>query len=146
MVIKQAQAIFGDIEAGAIKRGYTAEFHTVSTEDGWDLSMIRIFADGVFDKEQAAGDTEIDDGARRLQDEPVEEESAETTEKAKEPEKVKRIFLQHGWFKSGEDWIFSAVEDKELPYHLASAGYDVWLGNSRGTGRPEYSSKSGVNS
>lgn len=53
--------------------------------------------------------------------------------------------MQHGWFKKGEDWILRGDEDKELPYVLAFLGYDVWIGNSRGTGRPEYSSNSSLN-
>lgn len=37
--------------------------------------MIRLYADGAFDDEEAAGETEIDDSARRLQDEYGDEET-----------------------------------------------------------------------
>lgn len=45
--------------------------------------------------------------------------------------KRKPIFLQHGILSSSECFILSG--EKSLSYILANKGYDVWLGNSRGT-------------
>ena len=41
------------------------------------------------------------------------------------------VFLQHGLFSSA-DW-FMAQKEKSIAYQLAHKGYDVWLGNNRGT-------------
>jgi lysosomal acid lipase/cholesteryl ester hydrolase len=41
------------------------------------------------------------------------------------------IFLQHGLFSSAETWVMNA--ENSVAFTLATAGYDVWLGNNRGT-------------
>ena len=40
------------------------------------------------------------------------------------------VFLQHGIFDTGDCWIMNG--EKSLAFRLASAGYDVFLGNGRG--------------
>lgn len=41
------------------------------------------------------------------------------------------VLLQHGVMGLADQWIYNYV-DKAPAFVLAKAGYDVWLGNSRG--------------
>ena len=49
-----------------------------------------------------------------------------------ENEKAPVVFLQHGILDSADAWIMN-YDDKAPAFVLARAGYDVWLGNQRGS-------------
>lgn len=43
------------------------------------------------------------------------------------------VLLQHGISMDGLSWFETATEAESLPSLLVKAGFDVWLGNDRGT-------------
>lgn len=82
-----------------LENGFESEEHEVMTEDGYKLTMHRIYS-----KEDAPP----------------------------EGQKRKAVLLQHGFLDSSAIWIIN--KPKGAPaFKLAKAGYDVWLGNNRGT-------------
>ncbi|XP_065314890.1 lysosomal acid lipase/cholesteryl ester hydrolase-like isoform X3 [Gordionus sp. m RMFG-2023] len=79
--------------------GYPCQDHTVTTEDGFILSLQRIPGGNIFNSSR------------------------------KNPLVV---FLQHGLLCSSTSWVMN-MRNQSLGFILADMGFDVWLGNSRGS-------------
>ena len=84
---------YDDFLTNARRLGYHGEIHEVSTEDGYVLSVFRVYR----------GPTP--------------------------PNEV--MLLQHGIMDSADAFLNNAVHIAPA-YVLANAGFDVWIGNSRG--------------
>ncbi|XP_053675174.1 uncharacterized protein LOC128725421 [Anopheles nili] len=85
------------------KYGYEIEMHEVQTEDGYLLDLYRI------------------PGRRATSDHP-----------GQRPYRAAPVFLMHSLLSSCADWVLMGP-GRALAYLLVDAGYDVWLGNARGT-------------
>ncbi|EJU01447.1 alpha/beta-hydrolase [Dacryopinax primogenitus] len=83
--------------------GYVPEEHVVQTKDGYLLAMHRLPC--------KKGEKKARPGT--------------TTGKPV-------VYLHHGLLMNSEVWVCVTAEERCLPFVLAEAGYDVWLGNNRG--------------
>merc|ERR1719473_1671568 len=54
-------------------------------------------------------------------------------------------FLMHGFIMTGMDWVVQPQTSDSLPYMLSDAGFDVWIGNNRGSVFSVTNSKMDIN-
>lgn len=43
------------------------------------------------------------------------------------------VLIQHGDYGDGAEWLGAYADGLPMHLQLAEAGYDVWIGNNRGT-------------
>ncbi|XP_044262252.1 lipase member K-like [Tribolium madens] len=88
------QDVLSDVPGMATRHGYKSETFTVTTSDGYILTIFRIISN--------------------------------ITEPVKGP-----VFIQHGILGTSASWV--AIGNRSLAFYLADRGYEVWLGNTRGS-------------
>uniref|UniRef100_A0A0D9W351 Lipase n=1 Tax=Leersia perrieri TaxID=77586 RepID=A0A0D9W351_9ORYZ len=93
----------GTCQSRVVPFGYGCEEHTVTTEDGYILSLQRIPTGRGETTAVAAG------GGGKVP-----------------------VLLQHGLMMDGVTWLMNSPNES-LGYILADNGYDVWIANTRGT-------------
>jgi pimeloyl-ACP methyl ester carboxylesterase len=93
--------------------GFVTETHTVTTVDGYILTLFRI--PGA--KNETASHLRTPDAASK----PV-------------------MFFQHGFLDNADTWITN-TPDITLGFQAVRAGFDCWFGNSRGTKYSRYNTR-----
>ncbi|KAL6851522.1 hypothetical protein ACP4OV_020455 [Aristida adscensionis] len=102
--VPRAAAANGTCSSRVEPFGYKCQEHTVTTEDGYILSLQRIPSG-----RGSAGGSSPAGGASKIP-----------------------VLLQHGLMMDGVTWLMNSP-DESLGYILADNGYDVWIANTRGT-------------
>lgn len=110
---------FKSFEQIAEANGHSHECHEVKTQDGYILQVFRI---------QPTNSCEFDDG-NNSGSRPSDSTVNNSEKKAKKPV----VFMQHGLLASADSWVVTDHDSMAPAFKLAEAGYDVWLGNQRGS-------------
>jgi lysosomal acid lipase/cholesteryl ester hydrolase len=97
--------------------GFPAEKHHVLTEDGFVIQMHRIPHGKSLN-------------LLGLPSSDLNQSSGNSPNKNRRKRPV--VFLQHGVCNSSSTWVVTG-EKQSLAFSLAMAGFDVWMGNNRGT-------------
>lgn len=94
----------------ASNKGIAVETHKVTTDDGYILTLKRMY---MAPEARNGEDDSGDEGSTNLElTRPV-------------------VFIQHGLLASSWSWLVNGA-DGGPAFVLANAGYDVWMGNNRG--------------
>ncbi|KAJ2504666.1 hypothetical protein GGI11_007283, partial [Coemansia sp. RSA 2049] len=115
--------------------GYPYEDHLAETPDGFLLGIHRITGPrGRRIAQTIHADTDTDTGANADADTDVRTTGILAPEDRQASMRSTRpvVLFWHGFMLSSECFVCHPDWINILPFRLAEAGYDVWLGNSRG--------------
>ena len=99
-----AEERYTEFRAVMHRHGYAWEAFKVPTEDGYTLTTFRVTGK-------------------------VQDDGSVVTREPTEPP----VLVQHGLGSDAATWLWTYIKGVPLPLQLYDEGFDVWLGNNRGT-------------